>query len=112
MIITEIAAAMGIAPDAVSKDLMFAKTSLTDTVWHIIDWSEITENRQMIALHGAYIKPNLEADSLIRLSLLEPNRILICQGCFDEFMLAKEVIDRMPQKQFRVYGGKVGRLLQ
>ena len=104
-VVNEIAATLQIDPQAVSKRLLFAKTSRFDSVWHIIDAKMFSaESEMFMALHGNEIPANLKADSLIQLSLKEANRILICAGCLREFLTALEQIEANPNTKFEVKG--------
>lgn len=112
--ISDWANALGIPPNGVSTTLQFCKTSKFDTVWHIFDWTEGDDKGLFAPLHDCRVKilPVVKADSLTQLSFKESNQILLCVGCVEEFMLAKDLIDKNPRTVFKVRGGKTGLIIE
>lgn len=107
-LINEIANTLGFEPNAVSKHLLFAKASKFDTVWHIVDYSLMKNNRfavlHSMGTHGIYIPLALKADSLTQLSLQEPNKILMCEGCINGYMQNRDILAVHPSKKFEIKG--------
>lgn len=91
---------------------MFAKTSALDTVWHVVDWVLNDADGTLVALHGGAIKPVVQADSILQMSLKETGELLLCAGCVEEFRIAADVIAKNPRTAFVRRGGKTGRKLE
>lgn len=104
--INEFAAFLGIEPTAVSKRLVFVKSSALDVLWHIADYSLLVESDAqnkdpfIMALHGAYLPMPIKADSLTSVSLQEKANIRICESCVEEFLNALDLIQKNPQTRF------------
>lgn len=103
-IINEIAENLGIETRAVSRNLQFIKSSKTDTVWHIADWSIADGSGRIGTLHAenSFMMPHLKADSLVQLSLQETGKILLCEGCVNTFLSCYKMIQERDRTRFAV----------
>lgn len=89
--------------DAVSARLFFAKTAVSDTVWHICDAAlgkEVRGNLLFMALHQSFIYPVIKADSVLQAELMRGMNDGICQLCLREYKLAVDTIKDRKMMRF------------
>lgn len=87
-----------------SKRLFFAKTSRSDTVWHICDYALSKTGwqggTQTMCLHGKYITAAVSVDTVDALAKVSGGEH-ICQTCLDEFNLARDIIIKRDLLKFK-----------
>lgn len=87
-----------------SKRLFFAKSNLSDTVWHILDFAiskPINGKINSMALHGLMIEPAIQADTIDEMARKSKGGEYICSGCLDAFNEAKDIIFKNDMLKFK-----------
>lgn len=78
-----------------SVRLFFAKESAFSSVWHICDAAlgkEISGGLYYGALHGAFMRTEVRADSVLQADILRKDSDQFCTSCLEEYELAKDTI--------------------
>lgn len=86
-----------IDPRQVSRRLFFAKTGELETVWHLCDASlgrALPDGKgvEFVALHGKYIYPVVQCDTVLQADLRRGLTDGLCARCMREFHLAVDLI--------------------
>src|SRR6267154_2686680 len=87
-----------IDPRTVSTRLIFAKTSILETVWHVLDSAlgKAMPDGKVIfmALHGDWIYPEVRCDTVLQTDLRYGLNDSFCQRCILEMELARAEIQK------------------
>ncbi len=90
-----------INPKAVSTRIVFVREEAV-SLWHLADVAisrsvggGLSAARvEFMALHGKWIHPLMQVDTVSEMHKLHGPQPLICQRCLDEFSLAADLIKR------------------
>ncbi len=89
-----------IDPKAVSTRIVFVREDVA-SLWHLADVSIsravgglVSARVEYMALHGKWIHPLVQVDTVSEMQTKHGPQPLICQRCLDEFSLAADLIKK------------------
>lgn len=91
-------------PNAGSVRLVFVRDSQLSRVWHIADVAISKEAGQRVlymALHGDWVYPGVQADTMLQAELQTMPGFTFCARCLEEYKLAEDVIKEKGMVRFR-----------